>query len=145
MTLAEKVNPERPPSETLITTVTVAELAAGPYATDDDMERARRQERLLWAAATWEPLPFDADAARAYGTIFAAVRSAGRQAHPRLADLLIAALAASRAFALYSRNPSDFRFPGARGRRPHRPGLNARSEASVAGPGMRRPEFGPLG
>lgn len=105
----EDIDPERLPLETFITTITVAELAAGPYATDDDTERARRQERLLWAVATWEPLPFDGDAARAYGTIFAAVRSAGRQARPRLADLLIAAIAASRGLPVYSRNPSDFR------------------------------------
>ncbi|MEW6750026.1 MAG: hypothetical protein AB1505_03505 [Candidatus Latescibacterota bacterium] len=60
---------------------------------DDENERGRRQDRLEWAASTWDPLPFDADAARAYGGVYVAVRAAGRSAWPRLADLLIAAMA----------------------------------------------------
>ena len=96
------------PAESAIAAVTLAELAAGPHATDDDNERARRQDRLQWAASTWEPLPFDADAARAYGRVFAAVRAAGRKARPRLADLLIAATAAAHGLPLYTRNPDDF-------------------------------------
>lgn len=105
----EHLDRERLPAQTLITAITLAELAAGPSAADDDLERARRQERLLWVAATWDPLPFDGDAARAYGTIFAAVRAAGRQARPRIADLFIAAIAAAHRLPVYTRNPSDFR------------------------------------
>ena len=41
------------PDESAIAAVTLAELAAGPHATDDPEERSRRQDRLLWAAATW--------------------------------------------------------------------------------------------
>lgn len=96
------------PEETAIAAVTLAELAAGPHATTDDDERARRQDRLQWAAATWDPLPLDADAARIYGRIFAATKAAGRSTRPRLADLLIASTAAANGLPLYTRNPSDF-------------------------------------
>jgi len=96
------------PDESAISAVTLAELAAGPHATGDGNERARRQDRLQWAAATWDPLPFDADAARMYGRVFAAVRAAGQAPRARLADLLIASTAAANGLPLYTRNPSDF-------------------------------------
>ncbi|HTV80424.1 MAG TPA: type II toxin-antitoxin system VapC family toxin [Steroidobacteraceae bacterium] len=96
------------PDESAIATLTLAELAAGPHATEDREERARRQDRLQWAASTWDPLPFDAEAARHYGRIFAAARSAGRSGRSRLADLLIAATAAANALPVYTRNPADF-------------------------------------
>jgi predicted nucleic acid-binding protein len=102
------IDPSALPDESAIAAVTLAELAAGPHATDDDEERARRVDRLQWAAATWDPLPFDAEAARAYGRIFAATRSAGRTGRSRLSDLLIAATAASNGLALYTRNPTGF-------------------------------------
>lgn len=98
----------RLPEESAITAVTVAELAAGPHACRDEEERAQRQDRLQWVATTWDPLPFDADAARMYGRVFAAVRSAGRTTRSRLADLLIASTAASQGLPLYTRNPDDF-------------------------------------
>lgn len=98
---------ERLPDESAISAVTLAELAAGPHATEDERERARRQDRLQWAAALWDPLPFDADAARAYGRVFAAVNAAGRTDRGRLADLLIAAIAAANGLPLYTRNPAD--------------------------------------
>jgi predicted nucleic acid-binding protein len=97
------------PDESAISAITLAELAAGPHATDDDQERARRQDRLQWAANTWDCLPFDADAARVYGRIFAAVGEAGRTSRSRLADLLIASTAAANALPLYTRNSADFR------------------------------------
>jgi hypothetical protein len=96
------------PDESAISAVTLAELAAGPHATRDDDERARRQDRLQWAAATWDALPFDAETARMYGRIFAAVRAAGRTSRARFADLLIASTAAANGLPLYTRNPSDF-------------------------------------
>jgi predicted nucleic acid-binding protein len=96
------------PDESAIAAVTLAELAAGPHATDDGDERARRLDRLQWAAATWDPLPFDAEAARAYGRIFAATRSAGRTSRSRLADLLIASSAVAHGLTMYTRNPTDF-------------------------------------
>lgn len=96
------------PDELAIAAVTLAELAAGPHATEDPNERARRQDRLQWATSTWEPLPFDGDAARLYGRLFAAARAAGQTSRSRLADLLIAATAAAAGLPVYTRNPSDF-------------------------------------
>jgi hypothetical protein len=96
------------PDEAAIAAVSLAELAAGPHATDDPDERARRQDRLQWASSTWDPLPFDADAARAYGRVFAAVRATGRTTRSRFADLLIAATAVANGLPLYTRNPADF-------------------------------------
>lgn len=96
------------PDESAIAAITLAELAAGPHATSDEEERARRQDRLQWAAATWDPLPFDAETARAYGRVFAANRAAGRSGRRRLADLLIAATAVAHGLDLYTRNPADF-------------------------------------
>jgi hypothetical protein len=102
------IDPARLPDESTITAVTLAELAAGPHATVDEEERARRQDRLQWAASTWDPLPLDADAARAYGRVFAATRAHGRKSRARLSDLLIASIAAANGLPLYTRNPSDF-------------------------------------
>jgi predicted nucleic acid-binding protein len=96
------------PDESALAAVTLAELAAGPHATNDEQERARRQDRLQWAATTWDPLPFDSAAARAYGRVFAATRAAGRSGRARLADLLIASTAAANGLPLYTRNPADF-------------------------------------
>ena len=102
------IDPALLPDESAIAAITLAELAAGPHATEDKEERARRQDRLQWATATWDPLPFDADAARMYGRIFSAARAAGQASRSRLADLLIASTAAANSLAVYTRNPSDF-------------------------------------
>jgi predicted nucleic acid-binding protein len=92
-----------------ISALTLAELAAGPHATSDPAERARRQDRLQRTEATFEPVPFDAEAARAYGSVYSAVASAGRKARgPRAVDLLIAATGVAAGMPLYTRNPADF-------------------------------------
>ena len=64
--------------------------------------------RAAIAAATWDALPFDAEAARAYGRVFAATRAVGRPGRTCLADLLFAATAAANNLPLYTRNPADF-------------------------------------
>jgi predicted nucleic acid-binding protein len=102
------IDPALLPDESAISAITLAELAAGPHATEDKDERARRQDRLQWATATWDPLPFDAEAARLYGRIFAAARATGQSSRSRLADLLIASMAAANSLPVYTRNPSDF-------------------------------------
>lgn len=96
------------PQELAISAITLAELAAGPHATSDPIERARRQDRLQRTEATFEAIPVDADVARAYGRVYAAV-AAGRKARGRrAADLLIAATAVASRLPLYTRNPDDF-------------------------------------
>jgi predicted nucleic acid-binding protein len=72
------IDPQLLPDESAISAVTLAELAAGPHATDKSDERARRQDRLQWATATWDPIPFDDEGARVYGRMFAAARAAGQ-------------------------------------------------------------------
>ena len=105
----ELIEAVRLPLELAISAITMAELSAGPHATSDPAERARRQERLQRAEATFDPLPVDAAAARAYGRIYAAVVAAGRKARgARTADLLIAATAVAADLPLYTRNPVDF-------------------------------------
>lgn len=98
------------PVEVAISSLTLAELAAGPHATDDPDERARRQDRLQRTEAAFDPLPFDAEAARSYGRIYAAATATGRKARgPRAIDLLIAATAHAASLPLYTRNPDDLR------------------------------------
>lgn len=105
----EKVDANRLPVELAVSAITMAELAAGPHATSDAEERARRQDRLQRAEAAFDPLPFDADAARAYGRIYATEVANGRKARgPRALDLLIAASACAAGLPLYTRNPQDF-------------------------------------
>jgi predicted nucleic acid-binding protein len=105
----ERIDPRRLPGEATISAVTLAELAAGPHATEDKNERARRQDRLQRAEAALEPLPVDVAVARAYGRVYAAVAALGRKARGRRAfDLLIAATALAHDLPLYTRNPADF-------------------------------------
>lgn len=106
----ERLDPENLPTESAVSAITMAELAAGPHATGDPDERARRQDRLQRAEAVFDPLPFDLEASRAYGRVYAAVVGAGRKARgARAVDLLIAATACSAGLPLYTRNPDDFR------------------------------------
>jgi predicted nucleic acid-binding protein len=106
----DQIDADRLPNELAISALTMAELAAGPHATGDSAERARRQDRLQRAEATYDPLPFDADAARAYGRIYEAIIVTGRKARgPRAVDLLIAATALAANLPLYTRNVDDFR------------------------------------
>jgi predicted nucleic acid-binding protein len=105
----QELDPADLPVEVAVSAVTMAELAAGPHATADPAERARRQDRLQRAEATFEPIPMDVAVARAYGRVYAAVATAGRKARGRRAfDLLIAATALAAALPLYTRNPNDF-------------------------------------
>lgn len=97
------------PIEVAVSAITMAELAAGPHATSDPDERGRRQDRLQRSEAAFDPLPFDSEAARAYGRVFASVTATGRKARgPRAVDLLIAATALAGGLPLYTRNGQDF-------------------------------------
>jgi predicted nucleic acid-binding protein len=105
----EQIESAHLPIESAVSAITMAELAAGPHATQDPDERARRQDRLQRAEAAFDPLPFDSEVSRAYGRVYAAVVGAGRKARgARAVDLLIAATACSNGLPLYTRNPADF-------------------------------------
>jgi tRNA(fMet)-specific endonuclease VapC len=96
------------PEIPLICAITLAELSAGPLATDDAGERARRLAQVQQAEADFEPLPFDAAAARAFGRVSASLRRPGRKSRARTLDALIAATAIANGLQLYTCNPDDF-------------------------------------
>ena len=96
------------PAEPLITAVTLAELGVGPLVARDDDERARRQAHLQQAEADFVALPFDEEAARAFASVAASLRGAGRKVSARTFDALIAAIAISNGLAVHTCNPGDF-------------------------------------
>ncbi|MPZ28167.1 MAG: PIN domain-containing protein [Micromonosporaceae bacterium] len=96
------------PEAMSISAVTLAELSAGPHHTSDPDERARRLDVLQRAESEFDPLPFDAEAARAFGRVTAAVLAAGRKPRPRVPDLMIASVAIANRLPLYTTNPDDF-------------------------------------
>ncbi len=96
------------PEEPLITAVTLAELSVGPLVASTDEERAARQAHLQQAEADFDPLPFDAQAARAFGRVAASLRRAGRKVNARAYDAMIAATALANSLPVYTCNPNDF-------------------------------------
>ena len=96
------------PVEPLITTVTLAELSVGPLVAKSDEERAARQSHVQQAESDFDPLPFDAAAARAFGRVALAVRRSGRAVKPRAYEVMIAATALANGLPLYTCNPKDF-------------------------------------
>jgi predicted nucleic acid-binding protein len=116
MILRRWVDPEELPDEMAISAITLAELSAGPHkvrrneaAYDEHAERARRLDVLQRAENEFDPIPFDAEAARIYGRVCAAVISSGRKPRRRVADLMIAAIAIAENLPLYTTNPDDFK------------------------------------
>ncbi len=97
------------PDEMAISTVTAAELAAGPHLANTPREAAARQARLQEVESTLDPIPFDGAAVRSYGLVVAAIIGEGRKPRGRFADLLIAASAHANGLDLYTRNADDFR------------------------------------
>jgi len=96
------------PTEPLITSITLAELAVGPLVAGSESDRAVRQAHLQQAEADFVPLPFDADAARAFGGVVASLRRTGRKASARAYDAMIAATALANDLPVYTCNPDDF-------------------------------------
>jgi len=95
------------PRQPLISAITLAELSVGPLVASDD-ERPARQAHLQRAEADFDPLPFDDDAARAFGRVAASLRRSGRKTSNRTYDAMIAAIAISNELPLYTCNPRDF-------------------------------------
>ena len=107
----ETIDPSLLSSEVAISSITLAELTAGPTATNDMAERSRRQDRVQRAEAAFDPIPFGVEAARAYGRVFAAVAGAGRKPRgARAVDMLIASVAVAEQLPLYTRNADDFAY-----------------------------------
>jgi len=96
------------PDVALISAVTLAELSVGPLVASDDAERARRQAQVQQAEADFDPIPFDARAARAYAQVAAAYRRSGRKPAARSFDAMIAATAIANGLPLFTANPADF-------------------------------------
>lgn len=96
------------PVESVLSTVTLAELSVGPLVTEDDSERAARLAQVQSADTDYgDPLPFDVAAARAFAQVAADIRTAGRKPKARAFDALIAATAKASGLPLYTFNASD--------------------------------------
>jgi predicted nucleic acid-binding protein len=113
LVLRRWIDPAVLPDEVAISAVTLAELSAGVQLVAGDdaearAERARRTDVLQRVENEVDPIPFDAEAARMFGRLSAAVRGAGRTPRRRVADLMIAAVAGVQGLPLYTTNPSDF-------------------------------------
>ena len=111
--LQAAIDPGDLPDEIAISAITLGELTAGvqliaPVDSDSRMEFARRLDVLQRAEDSFDPLPYDTEAARAYGRIAAVVAASGRSVRARVADLQIAAVAAANALPVYTTNPADF-------------------------------------
>ena len=103
-----RLDPGSLPEEPSITAITLAELSVGPLVATDPAERAARQVHLQQAEADFEPIPFDAAAARAFGLVSSSLRAAGRKRNARAYDALIAATALAHGLPVYTSNPADF-------------------------------------
>jgi predicted nucleic acid-binding protein len=101
-------NPDVLPAEPYITAITLAELSVGPLVARSDQERAARQAHLQQAESDFDPIPFDAAAARAFGQVAASLRRGGRKTAARAYDAMIAATAVATALPVYTCNPDDF-------------------------------------
>jgi predicted nucleic acid-binding protein len=106
--LLQGIAPDTLPAEPLITAITLAELTVGPLVAPDARTRAARQAHLQLAESEFDPLPFDAQAARAFGRVAASLRKAGRKRSARSLDAMIAAIAVANDLPLYTCNPGDF-------------------------------------
>lgn len=106
--LARVEDPDLLPDEPLISTITLAELTVGPLVAPSERERVARQSHLQQAEADFDALPFDAAAARAFGSVALALRRSGRKRSARAFDALIAAIAIAHELPVYTANPSDF-------------------------------------
>ena len=106
--LAEIRDVESLPRTSIVTTVTFAELSAGPLVADSDEERVARLTHVQQAEATFPPLTFDVASARAFASVSASLRKIGRKTSARTFDAMIAATAIANGLPLYTCNPRDF-------------------------------------
>jgi tRNA(fMet)-specific endonuclease VapC len=101
-------DPASLPDDAVVSAITLAELSVGPHVTGSADERAARQAHLQQTESDFETIAFDGDAARAFGTVAAALRASRRKATARAYDALIAASAIAQGLPLFTCNPKDF-------------------------------------
>ncbi len=97
-----------PEEEAAISVVSLTELHFGVLVAPDDDARARRMRRLGVIEGHFDPLPFDAPAARECGRLHAAVAQRGGRPRRRAFDLAIAATANVHGVPLLTLNAKDF-------------------------------------
>ena len=98
-----------PDDEVAISAVSIAELHFGVLVAAGDDARALRLRRLAAIEDAFEPLPFDATAARECGRLHAAVLQRGGKPRRRAFDLAIAATANVHGVPLLTSNTADFK------------------------------------
>ena len=98
-----------PGDEVAISAISIAELHFGVLVAADDEARAIRLRRLAMVEDAFDPLPFDAAAARECGRLHAAVVQRGGKPRRRSFDLAIAATANVHAVPLLTLNAADFK------------------------------------
>jgi len=106
--LPRLLDPSVLPLQPTISAITLAELSVGPLVAGTEAERAARQAHVQQAEADFEPIPFDAQAARAFGRVAASLQQSGRKTKARSYDAMIAATAVANDLPLYTCNPDDF-------------------------------------
>jgi len=106
--LPRLADPGSLPVRPRVSAVTLAELSVGPLVASSDTERAIRQAHLQQAESDFDPLPFDARAARAFERVAAALRGAGRKPAARAFEAMIAATALANGLPLYTTDPDGY-------------------------------------
>ncbi|HVC45462.1 MAG TPA: PIN domain-containing protein [Candidatus Binataceae bacterium] len=97
------------PAAAAISVITLAELHLGVLMAERAAVRNRRLRTLLAVQDTFEPIPIDAEIARAFAEIVAAARALSRR--PKIMDTWIAATAVARDLPLYTQDEDFLSIP----------------------------------
>lgn len=100
---------EDPGDDVAISVISITELHFGVLVAADEEVRALRLRRLGTIEEAFDPLPFEAAAARECGRLYAAVAQRGGQPRRRAFDLAIAATANVHGVPLLTLNVDDFK------------------------------------
>ena len=115
-------------TETEVSVVTLAELTVGVLMADDD-DRPARVATLSAVESTWDPLPIDAEVARQFARIVAALRASGRRVP--ILDALVAATAVVEQIPVVTRDGDTRSSSPPRGRPDLRIRCGARQQPSA--------------
>jgi predicted nucleic acid-binding protein len=100
------------PATAAISVVTIAELHLGVLMADRPSVRTRRLRTLTSVQSLFEPLPIDAEVARAFAEVVAQARRQGRR--PKIMDAWIAATALTHGLPVYTQDDDFATIPGVR-------------------------------